>query len=77
MKFVNIHDAKTHLSKYIEELRKTHDPIVICKNGVPLVQLIEYIPSTPKKLGLLKGKITMADDFNAPLPEAMMGDYLP
>ncbi|MDF3054195.1 MAG: Antitoxin Phd YefM, type toxin-antitoxin system [Gammaproteobacteria bacterium] len=38
MEFVNIHEAKTHLSKYIERVNKNHEIIVIWKNGVPVGQ---------------------------------------
>ena len=75
MQFVNIHDAKTNLSKYIEKILSDHENIVICKNGVPVCQLVEYKMNNPIKLGLLKGKINIADDFDDNLPDEIMQDY--
>ena len=73
MQFVNIHDAKTHLSKYLGMLSVTHEPIVICKNGVPIAQLTEYHPRPIRHLGLCKGKIEIAADFDE-MPKEFM-DY--
>ena len=41
LKFVNIHDAKTNLSKYIDQICKDHSALIICKNGVPVCKLVE------------------------------------
>lgn len=65
MQFINIHDAKTNLSKYLELLESSHEPIVICRNGKPVAQLVEYKPKKERKLGLLKGKIKMKKDFDS------------
>ena len=64
MQYVNIHDAKTNLSKYLEQVSNSHETIVICKNGVPIAQLTEYSKTTDRKLGLWKGKITIEKDFD-------------
>lgn len=64
MQFINIHDAKTNLSKYLEKVARTHEPIVICRNGKPVAQLVEYRSKKTKKLGLLKGKIQVGSDFD-------------
>ncbi|MDP3560118.1 MAG: type II toxin-antitoxin system prevent-host-death family antitoxin [Legionellaceae bacterium] len=68
MQFVNIHDAKTNLSKYLEQIQVDHEMIVICKNGKPVAQLTTYKGSKKRVLGALKGKIKIADDFDT-LPE--------
>ncbi len=75
MEYVNIHDAKTQLSKYLQQVNQTHEPIVICKNGVPLGQLIEYKQNTTRKLGLLKNQIKMSEDFEDELPDFIIGEY--
>ena len=75
MEFVNIHQAKTHLSQYLQRAKDTHEIIVICKNGVPIGQLTEYKGAKPRKIGLLKNKIFIADDFDSSLPEDIIGDY--
>ena len=75
MKFVNIYDAKTNLSKYLEKVTKNHEVIVICRNGVPVGQITEYKPQNAIKMGLLKGKLTISEDFDAELPDDIMRDY--
>ena len=74
MLFINIHDAKTNLSKYLDQLLMSHQPIVICKNGKPIAQLIEYKKAQPRKAGALKGKIFMAEDFDV-LPKEFMEHF--
>jgi prevent-host-death family protein len=64
MQFVNIHEAKTHLSHYLEQVTSLHQPIVICRNGKPIAQLVEYREISKRKSGILKGKIKMEDDFD-------------
>lgn len=74
MQFVNIHDAKTHLSQYLEQVVTSHQPIVICRNGKPIAQLVEYKEIPKRKAGALKGKIKIEDDFNQ-LPSEFMGFF--
>jgi prevent-host-death family protein len=68
-KIINIHEAKTHLSRIIEEVAAGAE-VIIAKAGEPMVRLSPIVV-TPrrKKLGMLKGKIKVADDFNAPIEE--------
>ncbi len=77
MEFVNIHEAKTHLSKYVGMVNSNNEIVVICKNGVPIAQLMEYKKPQKIKLGLLKGKIKISDDFDDELPDHIMKDYRP
>lgn len=66
---VNIHDAKTHLSKYIAKV-VAGEEIVIAKSGKPLVKLSLYEEETSvRKGGQLKGLIKIGPDFDAPLPD--------
>ncbi len=74
MQFVNIHDAKTNLSKYVEQVANSHGVIVICRNGKPVARLTEYITPRSRKLGLLKGKIDIKDDFDQ-LPQDFMEHF--
>lgn len=75
MEFVNIYDAKTHLSKFIDKVSKDQEAIIICKNGIPVAQLTEYKPTNVKTIGLLKGQIFIADNFNDDLPNDLMKEY--
>lgn len=68
MQQVNIHQAKTQLSKLIDAVTEGEE-IVIAKSGKPLVKLvrIEEADKKPRKPGALKGKIWIANDFDEPL----------
>jgi len=62
---VNIHDAKTHLSKLLARVMQGEE-IVIAKAGKPVARLVPERPSPPGKRipGIDKGKIWIADDFD-------------
>ncbi|MCA9427799.1 MAG: type II toxin-antitoxin system Phd/YefM family antitoxin [Candidatus Omnitrophica bacterium] len=64
MSITNIHEAKTHLSKLIERVSQGEE-IVIGKAGRPVAKLVPYTSEPgPRKLGLWKGKVRIADDFD-------------
>ena len=72
---VDIHEAKTHLSRLIEEVAAGAE-IIIAKAGKPIARLIPVTsPVRKKNLGLLKGKIKVPDDFNAPLDESTLAAF--
>ncbi len=66
MDMFNIHEAKTHLSRLVEEAAAGGE-VIIAKNGVPRARLVPLEPSRKLKFGVLKGKIRYPDDFDAPL----------
>jgi prevent-host-death family protein len=66
VKTINIHEAKTHLSRLIDQA-VNGDPFVIAKAGKPLVKVMAL--NTPeagqtKRLGFFSGQITVPDDFD-------------
>lgn len=66
---VNIFEAKTQLSKLVERAEKGQDTI-IARAGKPVARLTQIEPKKrPIRFGLLKGKIHIANDFDAYLPE--------
>ena len=68
-KTVNVHEAKTHLSRLVD-LAAAGQEVIIAKAGKPMARLVPLNPKPqPKKLGQLKGQISVPDDFNAPLGE--------
>ena len=72
MKQVNIHQAKTDLSKLVERA-EAGEEIVIARAGKPAAKLIPLNKARARRrLGLLDGKFKIPDDFNAPLPEAVI-----
>lgn len=69
MNIVNMHAAKTQLSKLVQQVLDG-EVVVIGKAGKPLVTLTPYKVDKPKREpGSLKGKIWMTDDFDAWTPE--------
>lgn len=66
---VNVHEAKTHLSRLLEEVRQGEE-VVIAKAGKPVARLVA-IAEGPKRRqpGSAKGQVWIAEDFDAPLPE--------
>lgn len=68
MRTVNIHEAKTHFSKLIDLVR-CGDEIVIAMAGRPVAKLVPLARKPKRKFGVLKGKIKIARDFDAPLPD--------
>ena len=69
---VNIHDAKTHLSRLVDEVASGAE-IIIAKAGKPMARLTPLsAPVRKKQLGLLKGRIRVPDGFNAPLDDETM-----
>ncbi len=75
MHTVNIHEAKTHLSKLVESAMNGKE-IIIAKSGKPVAKLVPIFKEKPKRrLGILKGKIKIANDFDAPLPEDILDSF--
>lgn len=71
MDTVNIHQAKTQLSRLIERVCAGEE-IIIARGGKPVARLAPLERRRPRRLGLLKGKIWVAKDFNAPLPDDLL-----
>ena len=70
---LKIHEAKTHLSKYLPRLQKG-ETILLCKRNQPIAE-IRPLPVAQKKnrpLGLAAGKFTVPDSFFEPLPDDLL-----
>jgi prevent-host-death family protein len=63
MEQVNVHEAKTHLSKLLERV-EAGEEIVIARNGKPVAKLVAVPARKPREPGALKGRIWIADDFD-------------
>lgn len=75
MKFVNIHEAKTHLSRLLDEVSRGEE-VTIAKAGKPIARLVPVTSSRPTRTpGFLRGKIRMSDDFDAPLPDDIQRSF--
>ena len=62
---INIHEAKTHLSAYVEKVAQG-ESFIIAKAGRPMAKVIPYVSpqSKPKRVGFLAGEISVPDDFD-------------
>jgi antitoxin (DNA-binding transcriptional repressor) of toxin-antitoxin stability system len=67
---INIYAAKTHLSRLIDQVNAGGE-VVITRHGRPVARLAESV-RPKRKLGTLKGKIWIPDDFDAPLPDNVL-----
>ncbi len=72
---VNIHQAKTHLSRLLQRVALGEE-ITISKAGVPVARLVPVQAKGKRPLGLYKGQIWMAEDFDAPLPPDILAGFL-
>ncbi len=69
MKSVNLHYAKTHLSRLVDQAMAGEE-VVIARAGTALVRLTPVEPAkAPRQLGRDRGKIVIHDDFDDPMPE--------
>jgi prevent-host-death family protein len=70
MHVVNIHEAKTQLSRLLEEVQSGED-VVIARAGTPIVRLVAYQAARARIAapGAMEGEGWIADDFDAPLDD--------
>jgi prevent-host-death family protein len=70
---VNIHEAKTHLSRLLQRVAAGEE-VTIARSGVPVARLVRIEPKKNKirPLGMDRGRIWIADDFDAPLPDDLL-----
>ncbi|CAG9173479.1 hypothetical protein LMG23992_02465 [Cupriavidus laharis] len=75
MHTVNIHDAKTNFSRLVDAASGGEE-IIIAKAGKPAARLVpmERV-KVARRFGVLKGKIRVADDFDAPLPDDVIAEF--
>jgi len=75
MEPVNIYDAKTRLSQLVDAAAAGED-VVVCRNRKPLVRITRLeAPQRRIRFGVLKGRVTVAPDFDAPLPDAVLAGF--
>lgn len=76
MKPVNIYDAKTRFSELVDKAA-SGDDVVVSRNGKPLVRITQLEGGQKHriKFGVLKGKVKIAADFDAPLPADVLAGF--
>lgn len=67
-KTVNVHEAKTHLSRLLQEVEKGRE-VIIARAGRPVARLIAAEPLRKRELGQERGQIWISGDFNEPMPD--------
>lgn len=72
---VNVHEAKTHLSRYLQQVIAGEE-IIIAKSGIPIARLVPIERKKKKRSpGSAKGKISIANDFDALPPEDLLAYF--
>ena len=71
---VNVHEAKTHLSRLLERVT-AGDDIVIAKAGKPVARLVSIRTLGKRSLGSDAGRVSIADDFDAALPDDLLDTF--
>jgi len=74
---VNIHAAKTQLSRLVDQAAAGEE-IIIARAGRPVARLVPLVLETRKarrQLGSLAGQMQVSDDFDAPLPDALLDAF--
>ena len=72
---VNIYEAKSKFSKLINQALAGEE-IIIAKSGKPVAKLVPFNkPTRNRKPGSAKGKIFIANDFDAPLPDDILEEF--
>ena len=72
---VNIHEAKTHLSRLLQRVAEGEE-VTIARAGVPVAKLIPVeVKKNVRPLGFARGEIWVADDFDAPLPDYLLAAF--
>lgn len=65
---VGVHEAKTHLSRLLRRV-VAGEEIVIVRGGEPVAKLVPVGTTEARRMGVDEGRIEIADDFDAPLPD--------
>jgi len=73
-KVVNVHEAKTNLSRLLVEVENGHE-VTIARAGRPVARLVPAAPPPKRELGLELGQIWIAPDFDAPMPDEWLDDW--
>ena len=75
MESVNIYDAKTRLSQLVDRAAAGED-VIVSRNGKPLVRITQLTAAKRGvTFGVLKGKVKIAADFDAPLPDDVLAGF--
>ncbi len=74
MEKINIHEAKTHLSRLLARV-EAGEEVIIARAGRPVARLLPVRQTFLRRPGTAKGKIVVGPDFDEPLPEAILESF--
>ena len=74
MKTVNVHEAKTHLSKLLGAV-ENGEVIIIARGGKPVARLIRFDEEPGRVLGKDAGLFEVPNDFDEPLPDSILAEF--
>ncbi|MCC7181267.1 MAG: type II toxin-antitoxin system prevent-host-death family antitoxin [Acidobacteria bacterium] len=74
-KQVNVHEAKTQLSRLLADVERGRE-VIVARDGVPIAKLVPFpAPGRRLRVGNWKGKIRIAPDFDAPMTGAELKEW--
>ena len=71
---VNIHEAKTHLSQLLRRVAGGEE-VVIARAGRAVARIVPVDGMSTRRLGTDEGAFSVPDDFDAPLPDAVLAEF--
>ena len=73
---LNVHEAKTHLSKYLKKVA-AGEVIILCKHNIPIAEIrpLPAARSKPRPVGLAKGQVKIKKAFFEPLPDEILDAF--
>ena len=72
---VNIHQAKTQLSKLLSLVARGEE-VIVARAGTPVARLVPYHPEVPPRVdGAWRGLLRISEDFDAPLPDVLLDAF--
>jgi prevent-host-death family protein len=74
MSEVGVHEAKTHFSELLRRVA-TGEKVVITRGGVPVAELVPAAGPRRRVLGSERGRLTIPDDFDDPLPDEVLDTF--
>lgn len=73
-KVVNMHEAKSSLSKLVESVENGEE-VVLARNGTPVAKIVPFREHAPRRLGQWKGRVRISEDFDDPLPDELLRHF--
>ena len=75
-KSVGVHEAKTHLSRLLEDVTAGEE-VVITRRGEPVATLVPVPGAAPRRFGIDRGRLVVPEDFDAPLAGVVLERFEP